>query len=377
MSRFFALIAILAIGLTYSALASANEPTPMDAPLAAGDITVIASPIPVADGQSPEKVALMHYRLYLPADYDDNGNRKYPVMFIAAPGGNARMGEMQNILVRERWIVAMLFESRNGSSDWLPNFMAAYDDLVQRVRSIESMHFCTGFSGAAKVCSVYPGIRPGFRGMILQGAGPWGVRAFTEPGNEDLLVYGTFGTLDGNFHHARRIRLSLPPYIRRLVTIWDGGHAWAPAHVFESALRWLEHAALTSAPYAPELDDAYQWFAENRLSDVTEAESDIARFAALEDIRGLPPEWRNAADSSLVQRVDAAFANAAAPTGDERAAYEAFRAALRDDEADHGRNSAKIAETYESIADQFPDTMYGLIARDRGQAVYWETGQYP
>lgn len=355
----------------------AEEPTPLDVSLPAGEIALIAAPVPAAESQDSGPVQLTHYRLLLPTDYNETGDQMYPVMFIASPNGNAGLGEMGDVLMRDRWIVAMLVESRNGSHDWLPNFMATYDDLVQRVRVQPEMLFCTGLSGAAKVCSVYPGIRPGFRGMILQAAGPWGGRVFSEPGNEDLLVYGTFGTFDGNFHHARRIRMGLPGSVRRMITIWDGGHAWAPRAVFETALRWVERAALLESAYDPALHDAYRWYAENRLADFAQASGEIEGFATLEGVRALPREWRDAADPDLGDRIDAAFASAPTPPDTEVAAHNAYRHALGEDERDHGRNPATIAAAYQAIADQYPDTVYGVMAAARGKAVMWETGRYP
>lgn len=371
------LVAALTASIFSTPATAADGPTPFDAELAAGGTTLIASQLSPTDAHLPRSSQFMHYRLQLPTDYHQNGQRKYPVMFIASPIGNAEMGEMTDVLVRDRWIVAMLIESRNGSPDWIPNFMAAYDDLHRRVRVQEKMIFCTGMSGGAKVCSAYPDMRPGFRGMILQAAGPWGRKVFSDPDNHDLLVYGTFGTFDPNFHHAKRIRLSLPPDVRRLVTVWEGGHDWAPRAIIEPALAWTVSAALLDSPFDPVLNDAYQWYAENRLADFDRAATDIARYAALQSVDGLPSEWRSTADPALVERVDAALAAHSSPPEAEVAAYSAFTDALRDDEDDHGRNSGTVAAAYQAIADRFSETVYGALAAERARAVTWETGRYP
>ena len=375
--RFTVLIMYLAVSSAWTVASRAQAPTPLDAVLPAGETSLIASPVPTPETAENRPVLLMHYRLHLPADYHQTGDRKYPVMFVAGPSGNAAMGKMRDALVRGRWIVAMLVESRNGSNLWLPNFTTAYDDLVRRVRAQSGMIFCTGLSGAAKVCSVYPGIRPGFRGMILQAAGPWGARVFAEPGNGKLLVYGTFGTMDPNFHHARRMRVSMPTGIRRLVEIWDGGHAWAPSDVFERALDWIERAALLDDPHDHTLADAYRWYAENKLADYVQAKTDIARYAALINIQALPTAWRKTADRDLVERIDVALATLAAPPAGEIAAFDTFHQALREDEDDGGRNPETIAGLYQAIAEQYPETAYGAKAAARQQAVWWETGQYP
>ena len=356
-------------------VAWSESPTPLETPLHAGDVTLIAAAVGGAETSDAAPAALMHYRLYLPADYDQTGDQSYPVMFIAGPGGNATMGNMRDALVADRWIVAMLVESRNGSQAWVANFTAAYDDIVRRVRVDPATMFCTGMSGAAKVCSVYPGLRPGFQGMILQAAGPWSGRVFAEPGNHDLLVYGTFGTFDGNFHHARRIRLSLPDGVRRMVEIWDGGHAWAPAEVFDRALDWMVDATLLERANDPAHDNAYRWYVVNRLNDVARASSAIERHTALRRIAALPAAWRDGADAALIERADSASESPAPDS--EVAAFEAYVAAMREDEADRGRNPAAVAERYRAIADRYPETAYGARAKARAQAVMWETGRYP
>ena len=48
---------------------------------------------------------LFHYKLHLPADYEADGEERYPLMFIAAPQGDAEMGVMAERLERDRWIV--------------------------------------------------------------------------------------------------------------------------------------------------------------------------------------------------------------------------------------------------------------------------------
>lgn len=362
--------------VAHTAMARADAPTPLDATLAAGQASLIAVPVRAAAAAEAKPVPLMHYRLHLPGDYHQTGAQTYPVMFIAAPGGGAEMGQMRDALVRDRWIVAMLVESRNGSQAWLPNFTTAYDDLVRRVRVDPDMMFCTGLSGAAKVCSVYPGIRPGFQAVILQAAGPWTGRTFAEPGNDDLLVYGTFGTLDGNFHHARRIRISLPESVRRLVEIWDGGHAWAPADVFDRALVWSVDAVVLDRPYSPTQNGTYRWYVENRLAEFDRATSAIDGYVALTRLSAMPPDWQTAADPALIERVDTAL-NVPAPAQDEIAAYDAFAKAMAQDESDRGHNSETIASLYKAIADQYPGTAYGERAATRHQAVLWETGKYP
>jgi hypothetical protein len=259
----------------FAAPAWAEAPTPLDAPLPAGAVTMIAAAHagPAVPGWPAGRP--FHYRLYLPRDYDDH-ERKYPVMFVASPRGDATMGPFAERLARDRWIVAMLVESRNGSNLWLANFIAAHDDVIRRVRVQPDMLFCTGVSGAAKVCSVYPEQRPGFRGVIAQAADLWNPRMFADPAHARLVVFGTFGAMDPNLRYARQIRAATPPG-QGLVEVWDGGHSWAPAPVLARALDWVEDRVFLDGGYDPALADAYRWYFENRLVGAEHAGSDAER----------------------------------------------------------------------------------------------------
>jgi hypothetical protein len=69
-----------------------------------------------------------HYRLYVPKGYNEDDTRRYPCMFIASPGGNADMGRMAYRLMRDRSIVVMLVESKNGPDEApTANYLAAHD----------------------------------------------------------------------------------------------------------------------------------------------------------------------------------------------------------------------------------------------------------
>lgn len=360
----------------------AQGPTPLDAPLAAGETSLITAPVPTPEGSDAAAgagVPLLHYRLHLPTDYHDGQNKSYPVMFIAAPNGNAEMGAMREMLERDRWIVAMMVESRNGSNIWVANFAAAFSDLMKRARVQKTMLFCTGMSGAAKVCSVYPQFHPGFRGMILQAAGPWGHKTFYQPGNETLIVYGTFGTHDPNFHHSKSLRVSLPDGVRRMVEIWDGGHSWAPADVFARALNWTLEAAFVVDRYDPTLNDAYQWRVTNRLAEFAAGASAIERHVLEQELRIAIETWRPALGDTLFERAEEALSvdRGEGATETEIAAWQAWRQALLDDEAGRSVDLAATQAPYRVIAEQYPGTHYGKVAAHRLQAVHWETGQYP
>ena len=82
------------------------------------------------------------------------------------------MGTMQGYLKANGFVVVMLLDAKNGP--WEPivgNFLAAHDDVVKRVRIEEGKKYATGMSGGGRASSVFVQIRPGFCGLVTQGAG--------------------------------------------------------------------------------------------------------------------------------------------------------------------------------------------------------------
>lgn len=203
-----------------------------------------------------------HYRLWLPAGYLKDTSRRWPCLFVASAGGNARLGKMEEWVRRRGFVAVMLVESKNGP--WGPivgNFLAGHDDAVQRVRIQEGLKFATGMSGGARASSVFVQSRPGFAGLILQGAGA----AQADDGSylvdelkagPGLPVAMTMGRNDRNRSEAEALKALLGSR-RFRVFEFDGGHTWAPAEVFEQAAEWVWQQAVESAGALPALKDMH------------------------------------------------------------------------------------------------------------------------
>lgn len=187
---------------------------------------------------------LYHYKLWLPKGYLAEPQKRWPCMFIMSAGGNAGMGHMAEYLKTHRFVVVMLVEAKNGP--WEPivgNFIAAHDDVIKRVRVDQDQRFATGMSGGARGSSVFVQVRPGFAGLILQGAGP----ASGEKGayhssklkrDAKLRVAMTMGKSDRNHFEIERTEDELSRS-RFRVFEFDGGHVWAPPEVFAEAMAWI------------------------------------------------------------------------------------------------------------------------------------------
>ena len=207
-----------------------SRPTPLDAPLAEGGLTRITC---LYRGTDP-----YHYQLWLPTGYAAAPTKSWPALFIASPGGKATQGNMAEWIQRHGYVAVMLEESRNG--DWEPsvgNFIAAHDDVVKRVRVAEGRKVATGMSGGARACSVFVGLRPGFGGLLFQGAGyaPVGPNgASPVAGIKVAALAATFGEKDPNSAEGPRMKRLFGD--RMELFEFRGGHQWAPKETVEEAL---------------------------------------------------------------------------------------------------------------------------------------------
>lgn len=300
------------------------EPTPMDTALSDDSTTLIECNVrdpkenmaiftKIAGGsENPlksTKTEGYHYNLYIPKGYNVNKDFRYPCLFISSPGGNAKMGEMAERLKNDQWVVVMLQESKNGSPDWLRNFIAAHDDVVERVRIAKGAKFATGQSGGARCSSVYAILRPGMAGIVCQAAGfayefeP--ARNLYESYPPEILVAGSFGDGDFNLFESLEILRSLKKS-RVQVRYFMGGHAWCPKRSFNSLMDWIEESLFLAStkpvnsmgprPVASQKStgskggskaeplgaDAFQWYLRKCKVLLDEAQGNAARSLIIE-----------------------------------------------------------------------------------------------
>jgi hypothetical protein len=190
-------------------------------------------------------VGTYHYNVYLPAGYEADTSKQWPSIFISSPGGNASMGPMSEWLVANGYIAIMLVEAKNGP--WLPiagNFLAAHDDAVKRFRLKEGEKLATGFSGGARAAGLFGAMRPGFRGLILQGAGgsQGDGGGYDFEGIRKIRGFRTamiVGNSDGNKSEIAGVKACLGGKEKFQSWTFDGGHTWAPAEKFAEAASWV------------------------------------------------------------------------------------------------------------------------------------------
>jgi hypothetical protein len=307
-------LAALVLGLQYETRAELT-PSPLNAELKADAATLIeceyrGGDTPIA-GVTPTP-GIYHYRLYLPRDYHDGSNRLYPLMFVASPSGNAQMGAMADRLKRDRWIVAMLVESRNGPDEApTANFLAAHDDVTRRARVLPDLKAGTGLSGGARAASFNAAWRPGFRCVIFQAAGflftprsPKG-KDILDRYPDGLLLYTLFGHTDFNFaknFETETFRRDVPSRLVPRVEIFQGGHNWAPAGCFSNAMDMLEATVFLDPGTSPGKQTC-AWYFDNLTERLKNTRDPMEQNETIESACSVALKGRLETEPSVAARI--------------------------------------------------------------------------
>jgi hypothetical protein len=336
-----------------------------------------------------------HYKVYLPRGYYQDSELRYPCYFIASPGGNAGLHNVSETS-REGRIFIMLVESKNSVDNKIcnSNFLAAHDDAVKRFRIQEGMKFTTGFSGGARCASFIAGMRPGFSGIILQGAGfCWftsrkekGLNAYyygTVEQDKDICVYALFGSHDSNIVEIDYLKSSFPRHTRREIVIFEGKHEWAPKECLDQAIAWVEQTTLMNCDlpgispkfYANLFAKADAEFAKGNLPDMDRYERclSLQELAMRRKLAAALPQMKARIDQL---NVDVRTLAAKPAMRNEIAARKAFAVLLKDEEKARApgkknaeRELARLAKKHLALSAKYPATAYGKKAAEKAASL--------
>ena len=287
--------------------------SPADLPLHEGNVTHIEcqwdreEALPGFDPDKKPQRGLWHYDLFVPDGYLAQKQRRYPCLFVSSPGGEARhfLGLYKGWLAQHEWLAVMLAESRNGPIEpCLGNFLSAHDDAVGRLRIIETMKAAAGMSGAARMSSLYVQVRPGFRGLFLQGAGfsqstlgrYWMHRV---PADGSLSVFLTLGKNDPNLTEAEFLRDALPPGVPYFPRLFDGGHVPPAENVAAQGMDWLERQMWLGAVADKSARAEIPALVKRLAAKCRDEISPVARHALLRNIAELVKAYRLASHAEI------------------------------------------------------------------------------
>jgi len=356
------------------------ENTPLDTPLQEQtEITITCEFAKNSAGQNSaflgsakdvqQAIGTYHYKLWLPKGYQANPKRRWPCMFVFSPSGSAGRGNMAGWLEANGFVVVMLVESKNGP--WAPiagNFLSAHDDVIKRVRIQEGSKMATGFSGGARAASSAVQSRPGFSGLILQGAGcSFDDRSSYQTskikGNPAMYVSMTIGESDSNRGEAGRMKGVFGAKFQAFT--FKGGHDWSPPDVFQNAADWLLKQIYETGPFQPSMQAAYinrcqtfleRWEASTQPWERYQLADSAATFARSRNLLmdpSLAPSLRKVQAEMLKLRADPAVNR-------EIAAADAWR------RLEQSRDRTTLS-VFEASCQQFLKQYKGTAAGDRAE----------
>ncbi len=184
--------------------------------------------------------ATQSYALYVPAGY--TAERKWPVILCFDPGarGLVPVERLQAAAEKYGYIVAGSLNSRNGPYEAnLTAAQAMATDLGTRLRLDRDRVYTAGLSGGARVATQLALLGLA-KGVIACSAG------FPDPTDGVPLhlafpFFATSGTDDFNQLELKQLdELLEERKAAHRLTIFNGGHEWAPATLLGEAVEWLE-----------------------------------------------------------------------------------------------------------------------------------------
>jgi predicted esterase len=211
------------------------------------------SPFPVQDletGKLIENVVCQaepgqSYALYLPSAFDSG--KKWPILFLFDPGarGAAAVEAFRAAAETYGWILAGSNNSTNGpmresaGAAW-----AVWVDALKRLSFDERRVYAAGFSGGARVASVFPQVinRP-IAGVVGCGAG---LSSGIKPGDLKAAAFiGLTGLADFNYGEMKNLDLAFDPSgVPHRFLFFEGVHDWPDQTNCARAVGWMEVMAM-------------------------------------------------------------------------------------------------------------------------------------
>jgi len=208
------------------------------------------------------------YAVYLPSTFDRS--KAWPVLVLFDPGarGPLAIEAFREAAEKYGWMLAASNTSRNGPiEDSLRAGRALWADLVERLPVDGRRVYAAGFSGGARVASVFPSAI-GHRAAAVIGCGA-GLAIGLEPGVLKADAYfGLAGLADFNYGEMKILDQTLDAAgLPHRFFYFEGTHDWPPPAEAVRALGWLEveamkrgarpaDLALAAAAVGRELDEA-------------------------------------------------------------------------------------------------------------------------
>jgi predicted esterase len=182
------------------------------------------------------------YALYVPTCYDPA--RQWPIVYCFDPIARGRVAieRFKEGAEKYGFLIAGSNNSRNGP--WKPTMEAAKAmvlDTGARLNIDPHRIYTAGFSGGARVASelAMSGLAAG---VVACGGG---FPDSKTPDSVRFAFFGTAGADDFNYDEVRQVGRDLEALGAAYhISVFTGGHQWAPPEVASEALAWFEIQAM-------------------------------------------------------------------------------------------------------------------------------------
>ena len=172
-----------------------------------------------------------HYHLYLPKSLRKGA--KHPVLFVMSPGGGGPRGlkRYQQGAERNRWILALSKESKNGFNGSQDAINAMIKHVTESLPIDEDRMYTTGFSGGSRMAFSTSQVHKDIAGVIACGAGG-------DIGSSKQVVYGLCGS---NCFNRTDMAAAARGYKSKdcVLRYFPGQHVWANDELCDDAITHL------------------------------------------------------------------------------------------------------------------------------------------
>lgn len=178
------------------------------------------------------------YDVYIPQGYHDSDNRRYKCIILEAP---ALWDSVKERVRKEKWLVVILHDAAGQQigKTMNGNFLAAYDDAVERFRISKEYIFIAGRVPAA----IFATMRP-VAGIILQepdfnGFEKAGFRPEFRQKNPNLRAYVLIGNKDkANVDYQAQFIIARIP--KHFIGVYEGSTTLLPQTFANQAIDWMK-----------------------------------------------------------------------------------------------------------------------------------------
>jgi predicted esterase len=185
------------------------------------------------------------YALYLPSTFDPG--RTWPILLLFDPGARGPLAVEAFRAAAETfgWILVGSNNSKNGPMEAsVRAARAIWADVRERLPIDVRRIYAAGFSGGARVASLFPRI-VGERIAGVVGCGA-GLAAGIKPDELGAAAFfGLVGFADFNYGEMKRLDRDFDPSgLPHRFLFFDGGHAWPDQAACARAVAWMEITAM-------------------------------------------------------------------------------------------------------------------------------------